>query len=58
MQKYKIINKLPQTLNLLIEGRIILLLPYSDILIDNLTKQINNLSIKGFIRVCKVKIKK
>jgi hypothetical protein len=56
---YKITNRLPQPINLLINGSTVVLKKYEckdDI--DKLTVQMKNLSKKWFIRVCKVKNKK
>ena len=56
--EYKITNKLPQQINLILEGGTFTLLPYGQKTVEKLSKQISNLASKGFIRVCKVKVKK
>ncbi len=52
---FNIINKLPQALNLLLDGKTIVLKKYGIFSTNKITQQIKNLSKKGFIKICKVK---
>lgn len=54
---YRIINRLPQSINLIINSKTEILQPYGTKTTEELTNQIKNLSNRGFIRICKVKDK-
>lgn len=55
---YKIINRLPQPINLITKDGTIILDKYGTITVSEITTQMKNLNKKWFIRICKVKIKK
>ena len=54
---YKIINRLPQPINLIIDSKTEILQKYETKTVNEITHQIKNLSNRGFIRICKVKDK-
>ena len=54
---YKIVNRLPQSLNIITNKGTEIIEGYKHKNIDILTDQIKNWSKKGFVRICKVKVK-